>query len=74
MRKSDAVAFFGNQQRLADTLERAPSTISEWPEVVPLDAAFILEEITRCSRKRLRIDPSLYPKLPKQFLARRNSA
>jgi hypothetical protein len=74
MRKSDAIAHYGSQQRLADALERAPSTISEWPEVVPLEPALILEYMTRGKRNALRIDPALYPKLPKQFLSRRNSA
>jgi hypothetical protein len=74
MKKSDAISYFGNQQRLADALERAPSTISEWPDFVPLEAAFLLECMTKGRKNALRLDPSLYPKLPKQFLSRREAA
>lgn len=61
MRKADAIAHFGTQQKLARALGRSQSTIAEWPEAVPLESAFILERLTK---RRLKIDFKLYPKVP----------
>lgn len=63
MLKSDAISYFGTQQKLADAVQRSASTVSEWGEVVPLEPALILERITG---KKLKLDPALYPKLPPQ--------
>jgi hypothetical protein len=63
MRKADAIAFFGNQSKLAAATGYAESTVSEWPEVLPLQAAMVVEER---SRRRVRVDRSLYPRLTRQ--------
>lgn len=65
MKKSDAIRYFGGQVNLARAVERAPSTVAEWPEIVPLDHAFVLQELTKHRKPRLKVDYSLYPKLPK---------
>lgn len=59
MRKSDAISYFGTQQRLADAIGRRQSTISEWDEVVPLEDAVLVELATRRKRK---VDFMLYPR------------
>ena len=63
MRKSDAVSFFGNQTKYAAALNRAASTISEYDDVLPLEAALLTEKI---ARGRLKVDFRLYDprKLP----------
>lgn len=61
MLKSDAISHFKTQQALADAIGRRQSTVSEWPEVVPLAAAVLIERVTR---KKCRVDYSLYPKVP----------
>lgn len=61
MKKSDAIAYFGNQQKLAEAVNRSQGTVAEWPDTVPLEHAFVLERITR---KRLRVDFALYPNIP----------
>lgn len=60
MRKSDAVAFYGTQKKLAAELGRVQATVAHWGDVVPLQYAYRLEKMTG---KKLRIDPSLYPDL-----------
>lgn len=60
MRKSDAIAYFGTQAKLAAASGYAESTVSGWPEVLPLEAALVIEAK---SRKRIRLDRSLYPRL-----------
>lgn len=67
MRKSDAVEYFGNQSRVARALGYSHSTIAEWPEVVPLEPAFLLREITKRRKRTLPIDFSLYSKLPEEL-------
>lgn len=61
MRKTDALSFYGNQQRMAEALGRAPSTISEYPEILPLETALLVELL---SKRRRKVDWSLYPKAP----------
>lgn len=61
MRKSDAVSLYGSQSKLGEALGVAQSTIGGWGEVVPLPWAVILE---RAHRRRLRVDLSLYEKVP----------
>lgn len=58
MLKSDAISYFGTQQKLAAAIGRAESTVSEWPDVVPLASAVLIERATRGKRK---IDYTLYP-------------
>lgn len=69
MKKADAVAHYGSQQKLAKALKRAQSTVAEWPEAVPLDCAFMLERLTKKHRSPLKIDFSLYPenKIPDEL-------
>jgi len=69
MRKADAVSHFGTQQKLAEALGRSQSTVAGWGEVVPLDCAFLLEKLTRKNRDPLKVDLSLYPKVPKSLRA-----
>lgn len=73
MRKSDALAHFGTQQRLADAIGRVQSTVSEWGEAIPLEDAYILERLTErlAPSKRLKIDPNLYPRVQKILRERR---
>jgi hypothetical protein len=59
MLKTDALSYFGSQKRLGDAIDRSQSTVSEWPEVVPLEDAFLLELATR---KKLRVDLMRYPR------------
>jgi hypothetical protein len=65
MRKADAVAHFQTQLNLARAVRRAASTVSEWGDVVPLEDAWLLERLTEKlpPAKRLKIDPSLYPRV-----------
>jgi hypothetical protein len=61
MRKADAISFFGNQAAYARALGRAQSTVSEYPEVLPLEAALLTEKLTKGKR---RVDYALYPNAP----------
>jgi hypothetical protein len=61
MLKSSAISHFGSQAKLARAVERAESTVSEWPEVLPLGIAVIAEKV---SRGKVRVDWALYPKVP----------
>jgi hypothetical protein len=65
MRKADAVSFFGSQQALANKFELSRSTVSEWPDPIPLGWAYLIELL---SKKRCPVDLSLYPKVPKELL------
>lgn len=58
MRKSDAVSYFGNQQQMARKLGLSPSTICEMSDPLPLGWAEIVE---KGSRRRVKVDYSLYP-------------
>lgn len=46
MKKADAVAHFGTQQKLANALGIAPASVSQWGEDIPPLRAFQLERIT----------------------------
>lgn len=61
MLKSDAIAHFGSQAKLARELNRSESTVSEWPDVIPMGTAAVLELLTR---RRVRVDWSRYPDAP----------
>jgi hypothetical protein len=61
MLKSDALSYFGTQAEFARELGRAESTISEYPPVLPLEAALLTEKLTRGKRK---VNFKLYPKAP----------
>jgi hypothetical protein len=60
MRKADAVSYYGSQSKLGEALGVAQSTVAEWGELVPLPWACILER----GNRRLKVDLSLYAKLP----------
>ncbi len=65
MRKADVISYFGTQQKVAEELELSQSTIGEWPEVIPIAQAFIVERLTKGKAKgQLKVDFSLYPKVP----------
>lgn len=61
MLKSDAIAHFTSQAELARRVGRSESTVSEWPEVLPLGVALIVEKLTE---GQLTVDWSRYPKAP----------
>lgn len=62
MLKKDAIAHFGSLSGVVKALEgrRHRSAIYQWGRVVPLLAAFELQEITD---GKLRVDTSLYPEI-----------
>ena len=63
MNKSVAIRYYGTVTALATALKRAPSTISEWPPVVPELYAYKLHVITGGRRRngvKLRIDRAIY--------------
>lgn len=60
MLKSDAIEHFGSQAAISEKTGYAESTVSGWPDVIPLEAALVIEDVTR---RRLRVDRSLYPRL-----------
>jgi hypothetical protein len=64
MLKAAAVAHFGTQQKLADAIGLAQSTVAGWTETVPLEWAFVLETLTaRDPNSPLSIEFEMYPKL-----------
>lgn len=65
MRKVDAVSLYGSQAKLAEAIDRVPSVVSDWPEVVPLPWACLIEKMSR-GRRRVNLD--LYS-LPPGFRA-----
>lgn len=67
MRKSDAIAYYGTQQKLGEAVGRAQNTVAGWGEVVPIGFACLLEKGTS---RRLKVDVSLYPDLPPVLRAR----
>jgi hypothetical protein len=65
MLKANAVAHFGTQQHLADALGLAQSTISGWPDVVPITWAAVIEKMTMSDGSAvLPVDLTLYDKVP----------
>jgi hypothetical protein len=62
MRKSDVVAHFGSQSRVARALNITRSAVNRWPDVIPEGVAYKLQVVTA---GHLRVDPLLYlPKSP----------
>ena len=57
MKKSEVVAYFGNQTKLAEALGVNKSSISQWPDIIPEKQAFRIERITK---GKLKYDPKLY--------------
>jgi hypothetical protein len=62
MLKSDAISYFGNQAKFAEEIGRAESTVSEWPDVLPLHVAVIVEKI---AHGQVSVDWSKYPDAPR---------
>jgi len=65
MLKTDVLAHFGTQQRVADALTAAGCKISQraissWGDRVPLDKAVWIERITRKTANPLRVRFSMY--------------
>jgi DNA-binding transcriptional regulator YdaS (Cro superfamily) len=64
MRLSDAVSYFGTQQKLADALQIKQGAISSWDEdKIPMARALQIEKITE---GKLKADLSLYVRPSKQ--------
>lgn len=61
MRKSDAVSHFGTQQKLATAIGKSQSTVAEYPEVLPIGIALLVEKV---SEGKVPVDLSLYPEIP----------
>lgn len=57
MRKAVAISFFGSQVKFAKAIGRAESTVSAYPEILPLGIALITEKVTE---GKIRPDYSLY--------------
>lgn len=56
MRRDDAIALFGTQEKLAEALGCAQSSVAEWkPDRIPLQRALQIQAI-----KGVDIDLSLY--------------
>lgn len=57
MHKSEAVSFYGSQQKLASALGIKQGSVAGWRELVPIGRALQLEKITG---GRLKVDLALY--------------
>jgi hypothetical protein len=70
MKKSDAISYFGSQAEYARALNRSPSTVCEYDEILPLEPALLTEKITNGRRK---VDFRLYDpdKLPPALVPRK---
>lgn len=59
MLKETAIAHFGGAAELARAIDRTPSAVGEWPDIVPEGMAYKIQVITG---GLLRVDPTLYKK------------
>jgi len=60
MRKSDVIEYFGGTPTsTAKALNITVAAVSQWGEIIPEDRAYKIESLTK---RRLRVDPALYPK------------
>ncbi len=57
MRKSDAIAYFKTQTKLAAAARVTKSAVSQWGEWVPEAKAYRLQSLTR---GKLKVVPSAY--------------
>lgn len=62
MRKTEVLAHYGTQQKVAEALTEAGFPISQrgvsgWPDLIPLERAVVIEKITH---RKLKVDFSLY--------------
>lgn len=51
MKKTDVLAYFGNQEKTAKALGLNQASISKWGEEVPMRRAFEIERITHGALK-----------------------
>lgn len=64
MRKAEVLAYYdGNQSSVARALHITRASVNGWPAIVPLEPARALEILTSKSKRKLRVDESLYPRL-----------
>ena len=59
MLKSTALKRFKSCAAIARAIDRHPTAVVNWPEIIPEGMAYKLQVLTR---GRLRVDPSLYGK------------
>lgn len=72
MKKSDVIAYFGNQSRTAKALGITRQAVCRWPEIIPLAAAARVE---RASAGKLKLDLAEYrPKRPPVSFAEQHAA
>jgi hypothetical protein len=57
MDKQKAMDYYGSLTKLARAVDRTPSSVSEWPEIVPEGMAYKIQVLTR---GRLKVDPEVY--------------
>ena len=60
MDKQAAIAFFGNLTKLAEAVSRSPSSVSEWPDIVPEGMAYKIQVLTK---GKIKVDPEVYKRL-----------
>jgi len=58
MYKKDVLAHFGNQVAVAKAIGRTKSAVSQWPDIIPIDAAIRIEQATGGI---LKLDLAYYP-------------
>jgi predicted transcriptional regulator len=58
MRKSEVISHYGTQQNVANALGISQRAVSGWREVVPLQRAMKLQQLTD---GQLQVDTALYP-------------
>lgn len=62
MRRDEAIALFGTQQKLADALNCAQSSVCEWKEdLIPLHRALQIREL-----KGVKVDLAAYGIKPRR--------
>ena len=57
MFKSDAIAYFGTQQKIADAFGITKGSVSQWGDVVPELRAHQIEKMTK---GKLKFNPLAY--------------
>lgn len=67
MLKETAIKHFGSAAAVGRAIGRAPSAITEWPEVVPEGMAYKIQVITGGI---LQVDQSLYQKTRERVTAK----
>lgn len=52
LKKKEAVAFFGNQSKIAEILGTTQGSVSQWGDIVPINVAFRLAFIAKMPQYR----------------------